>query len=64
MFGRERLWPVVGQLIILAERDSAAALIMGWEQPIDMGQLEHGQKEKKKDGSVKPGHLLDFMLFT
>lgn len=39
MFGGEGLWPVVGQLIILAESDSAVVLIIGSVQPIDVGQL-------------------------
>lgn len=52
MFGRAALWPVVGQLIILAESNLAGVLIIGSVQPIDVGQLARGQKGKK-DRSVK-----------
>lgn len=48
MFGGEGLWPVVGQLIILAESDSAAVLIIGSVQPIDVGQLAGTRTKGKK----------------
>lgn len=65
MFGGEGLWPAVGQLIILAESDSAVVLIIGSAQPIDAGQLAGTRtKGEKKDGSVKAGRLPECMLFT
>lgn len=65
MFGGEGLWPVVGQLIILAESDSAVVLIIGSAAADRRGSAGwHTDERRKKDGSVKAGRLPECMLFT
>lgn len=65
MFGGEGLWPVVGQLIILAESDSAVVLIIGSAAADRRGSAGwHTDGRRKKDGSVKAGRLPECMLFT